>query len=293
VRPVIVGAGEVLWDVFADSEHFGGAPTNVAVHAAALGAEAWMVSAVGRDARGEAALVQLMAAGVESSAVARLADHPTGIVDVSVDAVGLPSYEIAEDSAWDYMRWTALVERAAHRADAICFGTLAQRSPLSRATIQRAVAATRADAWRLFDVNLRQDYYDADVLVASLDLANAVKMNEEELPTVARVCGLDNAAAEDQLRQLCERCGLRLAALTRGSFGSLLVTTDGLWDSPAPRTEIVDTVGAGDAFAATLLVGILAGRPLDEVNQRANAIAAFVCSQPGATPPIPDEMRWT
>ena len=283
----------MLWDVFADNEHFGGAPANVAVHAAALGAKAWMVSAVGRDVRGEAALVQLMAAGVESSAVARLADHPTGVVHVSVDACGLPSYEIADDSAWDYVRWTALVERAAHGADAICFGTLAQRSPVSRATIRRAVAATREDAWRLFDVNLRQDYYDADVLVASLDLANAVKLNEEELPTVARVCGLDNAAPVDQLRALCERCGLRFAALTRGAFGSLLVTPDGVWDSPAPRTDIVDTVGAGDAFAATLLVGILAGRPLGEVNQRANAVAAFVCSQPGATPQIPEELRWT
>lgn len=283
----------MLWDVFADTEHFGGAPANVAVHAAALGAKASMVSAVGRDTRGEAALVQLMAAGVESSAVARLADHPTGVVHVTVDALGLPSYEIADDSAWDHMRWTALVERAAHGADAICFGTLAQRSPMSRATIRRAVAATREDAWRLFDVNLRQDYYDADVLVASLNLANAVKLNEEELPTVARVCGLDNAAPVDQLRALCERCGLRFAALTRGAFGSLLVTPDGVWDSAAPRTEIVDTVGAGDAFAATLLVGILAGRPWGEVNQRANAVAAFVCSQPGATPQIPEELRWT
>jgi fructokinase len=282
----------VLWDVFPDEEHFGGAPANVAVHAAALGAEAWMVSAVGRDARGDAALTQLVAAGVDSSAVARLADHPTGVVHVDIDERGLPSYEIAEDSAWDHVRWTALVERAVHRADAICFGTLAQRSPASRATIRRAVAATRQDAWRLFDVNLRQDYYDADVVVASLDLANAVKLNEEELPTVARVCGLDNASPVDQLRALCERSGLRLAALTRGAFGSLLVTADGVWESLAPRTEIVDTVGAGDAFAATLLVGMLAGRPLGEVNERANAVAAYVCSQPGATPPIPDELRW-
>ena len=282
----------MLWDVFPDDEHFGGAPANVAVHAAALGAEAWMVSAVGRDVRGEVALARLAAAGVESSAVARLAEYPTGVVEVSVDASGLPSYEIAEDSAWDYVRWTALVERAAHRADAICFGTLAQRSPMSRATIRRAVATTRQDAWRLFDVNLRQDYYDADVLVASLDLANAVKLNEEELPTVARVCGLEIAAPVDQLRALCERSGLRLAALTRGAFGSLLVTADGVWESLAPRTEIVDTVGAGDAFAATMLVGILAGRPLGEVNERSNAVAAYVCSQPGATPPIPDELRW-
>ncbi|HEV2671230.1 MAG TPA: PfkB family carbohydrate kinase, partial [Gemmatimonadales bacterium] len=161
------------------------------------------------------------------------------------------------------------------------------------ATIRRAVAATREPAWRLFDVNLRQAFYDADVLAQSLELANAVKLNEEELPVVARLCELDSAPPVDQLRVLCDRFGLRIAALTRGACGSLLVTADGVWDSAAPSTEIVDTVGAGDAFTATLLVGILAERPLDEVNRRANAVAAYVCSQPGATPAIPEELRWS
>jgi len=277
----------VLWDVFPDGEHFGGAPANVAVHAAGLGAQALMISAVGKDARGDEALQRLAAFGVDCSAVARLADHPTGVVRVRVDAAGLPSYEIARGSAWDFIPWTALVERAAQRADAICFGTLAQGLPESRATIRRAVAATRETAWRLFDVNLRQTYYDAGLLVESLDLANALKLNEEELPVIARSCGLESVTPVEQLRELCGRFGLRLAALTRGACGSLLVTADGAWDCPAPRTEIVDTVGAGDAFTATLLVGILAGRSLDEVNERANAVAAYVCSQPGATPPIP------
>ena len=277
----------MLWDVFPDGEHFGGAPANVAVHAAGLGAEALMISAVGKDARGDEALQRLAGFGVDCSAVARLADHPTGVVRVRVDAAGLPSYDIARGSAWDFIPWTAPVERAAQRADAICFGTLAQASPESRATIRRAVAATRGTAWRLFDVNLRQTYYDAGLVTASLDLANAVKLNEAELPVVARLCGLESVTPVGQLRELCGRFGLRLAALTRGACGSLLVTADGAWDCPAPRTEIVDTVGAGDAFTATLLVGILAGRSLDEVNERANAVAAYVCSQPGATPPIP------
>ncbi len=276
----------MLWDVFPDGEHFGGAPANVAVHAAGLGAEALMISAVGKDARGDEALQRLAAFGVDCSAVARLADHPTGVVRVRVDAAGLPSYDIARGSAWDFIPWTAPVERAAQRADAICFGTLAQGLPESRATIRRAVAATREAAWRLFDVNLRQTYYDAGLVTASLDLANAVKLNEEELPVVARLCGLESVTPVERLRELCGRFGLRLAALTRGPCGSLLVTADGAWDCPAPRTEIVDTVGAGDAFTATLLVGILAGQSLDEVNERANAVAAYVCSQPGATPPI-------
>jgi fructokinase len=280
----------VLWDVFPDGDHFGGAPANVAVHAAGLGAEAWMISAVGMDIRGEEALQRLAGFGVDCGAVARLADHPTGVVRVRVDAAGLPSYDIAAGSAWDCVPWSAAVARAAQRADAICFGTLAQRSPVSRATIRRAVSATRESAWRLFDVNLRQSYYDADVLIESLNLANAVKLNEDELPVVARLCGLESATTVELLRALSERFDLRLAALTRGICGSLLVASDGVWESSAPRTEVADTVGAGDAFAAALLVGILAGRSLDEASRRANAVAAYVCSQPGATPPLPFDL---
>jgi fructokinase len=281
----------VLWDVFPGAEHFGGAPANVAVHAAGLGAEAVMISAVGKDARGDEALRRLAAFGVDCSAVARLAGHPTGVVHVRVDAAGLPRYDIARGNAWDFIPWTAAVERAARRADAICFGTLAQTSAESRATIRRAVAATRETAWRLFDVNLRQSYYDSRVVLDSLDLANAVKLNEEELPVVARLCGLESVTPVEQLRELCGRFELRLAALTRGACGSLLVSAQGVWEAPAPPTEIVDTVGAGDAFTAALLVGMLAGASPDAVNRHANAVAAYVCSQAGATPPIPDILR--
>ena len=290
-KPVIVGIGEVLWDVFPDGEHFGGAPANVAVHAAGLGAEALMISAVGTDARGDEALQRLAGFGVDCRAVARLADHPTGVVRVSVDAAGIPSYDITAGSAWDCVPWSGAVEGAAHRADAICFGALAQRSPVSRATIRRAVAATRETTWRLFDVNLRQSYYDADVLAESLEVANAVKLNQEELPVVARLCGIQSGPPVKQLRALCERFGLRLAALTRGASGSLLVSRHGVWGAAAPHTKIADTVGAGDAFGAALLVGVLAARPLDEVNRRANAVAAYVCSQPGATPAIPTGLQ--
>lgn len=246
-----------------------------------------MISAVGRDPRGDEALQRLAGFGVDTSAVARLADHPTGVVRVTVDAGGVPSYDIAAGSAWDRVPWSAAVERAAQRADAICFGTLAQRSSVSRTTIRRAVAATRETAWRLFDVNLRLKLYDADVVSASLALANAVKLNDEELPVVARLCELAAASPVEQLRALCERFALRLAALTRGAKGSVLVSAGDVSECPAPTTRVVDTVGAGDAFTAALLVGILAGESLAAVSQRANAIAAYVCSQPGATPAIP------
>ena len=289
--PVVVGAGEVLWDVFPDSDHFGGAPANVAMHAAALGAEAWMVSAVGRDARGDAALAQLDAAGVHRSTVAQLTHHRTGVVRVSVDARGQPAFDIEGDVAWDYVPWTQEVADVVERADAICFGTLAQRAPVSRATIARAVGATRRSAWRLFDVNLRQIYYDAATIRASLTLANAVKLNDEELPLVARLCHLRTSAPLDQLRELCQEFELRLAALTRGASGAVLVTPHETCESAAPRTIVADTVGAGDAFTATLLVGLLTGHSLVEVSERANAVAAYVCSQPGATPPIPEALR--
>jgi fructokinase len=292
-RPVVVGAGEALWDVLPDGDHFGGAPANVALHAAALGAEAWLVSAVGRDARGDAALARLDAAGVERSTVAQLADHPTGVVRVSLDIAGAPVYEIAAESAWDYVPWSAAMQQAAERADAIAYGSLAQRGPVSRATIRRAVSTTRDSSWRLFDVNLRQAYYDAGVVTTSLELANAVKLNDEELPVVAQLCGVRAAAPVDQLRALCDRFGLKLAALTRGACGALLVTPDEVCESAAPPTVVRDTVGAGDAFTAALLIGVLAGRSLDEVSRRANAVASYVCSQPGATPPIPEALRWS
>jgi fructokinase len=292
-QPVVVGLGEALWDVLPDGDHFGGAPANVALHAAALGADAWLISAVGRDARGAAALDRLDAAGVQRGAVAELGDHPTGVVRVTLNVSGHPVYDIAAESAWDYMPWSATVQAVAGKADAIAFGSLAQRAPVSRATIRRAVQATRDTTWRLFDVNLRQSYYDAEMVTASLELANAVKLNDEELPVVARLCGMAETAPVDQLRALCERFDLRLGALTRGPCGSVVATPDRVCESPAAPTVVADTVGAGDAFTATLLIGVLAGRPLDEVSRRANAVAAYVCSQSGATPPIPEDLRWT
>jgi len=291
-QPAVVGVGEVLWDVFPDGEHFGGAPANVALHAAALGAASCMVSAVGPDARGAAALARLDAAGVNRAAVAQLLGRPTGVVNVCVDATGQPGFDIAADVAWDYLPWSQPVAEVAERADAICFGTLAQRAAVSRATITRAVKATPERAWRLFDVNLRQDYFDEPVVIASLELANAVKLSEEELPIVARLCKLTAVGVVDQLRMLCDWFGLKLAALTRGARGSLLVTADEVHESAAPATVVRDTVGAGDAFTATLLVGLLAGRSLAEISERANAVAAYVCSQAGATPPIRRALQW-
>lgn len=286
--PVIVSVGETLWDVLpSGTAHFGGAAANVAVHAAALGAESWLVSAVGNDSRGNVAMERLDAAKVRRQTVTRVTGRATGAVQVHLDHKGRPSYAIADDAAWDHLAWSSTIEGAVRRAEAICFGTLAQRTKQSLDTVRHAVGATPARAWRLFDVNLRERFYNSEMLRTSLTLSNAVKLNEEELPVVARLCALGVGTDRQHLHALVEKFALRLAVLTRGPAGAMLVTPNTEIESPAPPTEVVDTVGAGDAFSAALLMELLNGNALDAAAARANAVAAYVCSQPGATPALP------
>lgn len=290
---VIAGIGEVLWDVYPDAARFGGAPANFACHAAALGGEAWMASAVGVDELGRSALDTLENAGVRCETIARDRDHDTGQVLVMLDSSGQASYKFADDSAWDHIEWSVALESLAERCDAVCFGTLGQRSPISRATIQRFVSATPQRALRMFDVNLRQHFFDQRTIDTSLQIASAVKLNEEELPKVAELCEIDASTPRHMLRQLVERYDLRLAAVTCGAEGALLLAGDEESTCPAVPAKVVDTVGAGDAFTATLVPDFLRGLPLAEVNRHANAVASFVCSQPGAVMKLPDYLtQW-
>ena len=290
-RPVIIGLGEMLWDVYPDAAHFGGAPANFACHAASLGAESWMVSSVGSDELGERAVEKLRERDVQCGHVSRDARHATGRVLVTLNAAGQASYEFAADTAWDHLAWSDEIAALAARCDAVCFGTLGQRSPVSRETIRRFVEATPATALRVFDVNLRQRFYDAETIRASLQIASAVKLNDEELPIVGELCGLRAVTPREMLIELATQFDLRLAALTRGPYGSLLIAGTAEDECPAPPTTVVDTVGAGDSFTATLVSGFLKGRPLDAINRHANAVASFVCSQNGATPVLPAELR--
>ena len=287
---MIAAIGEVLWDVYPDAARFGGAPANFACHAAALGADAVLVSAVGVDELGDRALETLSRHYVDSHCVARDGDHATGQVNVNLDATGRPNYEFADDAAWDHLRWNESVESLARQADAVCFGTLAQRSRESRDMIRKFVELTPAGTMRMFDVNLRQNFYDADTIDASLKLATAVKLNEEELPIVARFCGILGVNARGMLRGLVDRYELWIAALTCGPDGALLMTPDQESRCPALPTTVVDTVGAGDAFTATLVMDCLHKVPLGEINQHANAVASFICSQAGAVAPLPPEL---
>jgi fructokinase len=286
--PVVVGIGEMLWDVFPEGKKLGGAPLNFSHHCGQLGASAHPVSAVGADADGAEIRQILASKNLPDAQVQTDTAHPTGRVNVTLQN-GKPTYEILAEVAWDYIRFDQNLRDLASRADAVCFGSLAQRSPVSCATIQAFLGAMRTEALRIFDVNLRQNFYSKEILETSLRHANIFKLSDEELPTLARFFDLTGQVL-NQLQALRGMFDLRLVAYTRGGEGSLLVTANETSDHPGIPTEVVDTVGAGDSFTATLCMGLLQNLPLAEINRRACQVASFVCSQSGATPQLPSNL---
>lgn len=282
--PVIVGIGEILWDVFPEGKQLGGAPLNFSYHCAQLGASAHPVSAVGADADGAEIRQILALKHLTDTFVQTDERHSTGRVNVSLRG-GKPDYEIVRDAAWDHIRFDDSLRDLAARADAVCFGSLAQRSPDSRAAIQAFLEAVRPGGLRIFDVNLRQDFYSREILESSLRHANILKLSDEELPVLAGMFAF-SGNTQEQLRALLLGFELRLVAFTRGAQGSLLVTADGTADHAGIPTEVVDTVGAGDSFTAAMCMGLLQNHPLEEINRHACQVAAFVCSRAGATPTI-------
>ena len=285
-QPLIVGLGEILWDLLPSGKQLGGAPANFAYHAQALGGESLVVSAVGKDELGREILGRLDALALNAMHVAVDGCHPTGTVTVALDRAGTPAYTIHEHVAWDFIPQAPQLLALAAETDAVCFGSLAQRSPVSRATIHAFLRATPAAALRIFDINLRQSFYSREVIDASLRLSNVLKLNHEELPRAAQLLAIAGDEM-DVLRELSARYGLRLVALTRGARGSILYTQEGVSGHAGFPAEVVDTVGAGDAFAAALALGLLRGHDLERINADANRVAAYVCSQPGATPLLP------
>jgi fructokinase len=283
------GLGELLWDMFPEGKQLGGAPANFAYMTSLLGDEGIVVSRVGSDALGRAAGRRLERLGVRASHLQIDRDHPTGTVKVSVDPAGQPTFEIAESVAWDFFAWTPEWRALAERADAVCFGTLAQRCPQSRATIRTFLKALRPGATRVFDVNLRQSFYDADTLSESAKLADIMKVNTDELATVAKLLRIpfiyDELRAAHWLRDIL---GLKLVCITRGAKGSLLVSADETSEHPGYRIHVADTVGAGDAFTAALVYHYLRRASVPTLNEAANRMGAWVSSQVGATPPRDD-----
>jgi fructokinase len=286
----VVGIGEVLWDVFPDGPQLGGAPANFAYHAHALGARAQVLTRIGVDRFGRDILERFKAMELPLGTVQLDSEAPTGTVTVTLNGNGVPHFIIHENVAWDRLEITETARDIVSKANAVCFGTLAQRKPISRATIQQLIAVSPANALRVFDINLRQQFYTREVIEQSLVLANVVKLNDAELPILAEMFQL-GTSAQQQMEKLACDFGLRLVALTRGPNGSLLYQP-GRWSmQPPPPVQVVDTVGAGDSFTAALVMGLLAGMDLDAVHTAAAEVAGYVCSQAGATPALPPQLR--
>ena len=279
-KKVIVGIGEILWDLLPSGKALGGAPANFAYHATRLGEEGWAVSAIGNDALGREIMDIVTAKRLKN--VISITDKPTGTVQVELDAKGVPAYTIMEDVAWDNIPFTPEMEALARRADAVCFGSLVQRMA-SRDSVLRFLRATRPDALKVFDINLRQHYYSREVLEESLNLADILKINDEEIRIVADMFGLgsDDIAA---CRTLIDRYSLRLVILTKGAEGSEVITADETIPQPAGEAVVVDTVGAGDSFTAAFVVAYLRGDTLADAQRLASDTAAYVCSCKGAMP---------
>ncbi|MGE5113841.1 MAG: carbohydrate kinase family protein [Acidobacteriaceae bacterium] len=280
----IVGVGEILWDVFPTHKQLGGAPANFAYISLLLGDQAIVATRIGNDELGDEVIGRLQALGLGTSYVQHDPRHPTGTVKVEVARDGQPRFEIVHPVAWDFLEWTPELESLAKRADAICFGSLAQRGPQSRETIHRFLNSTRKDTVRIFDVNLRQAFFSAEVLAFSAQKADILKVNHEELPIV--VDALSGPPLDDvrSAQWLCRRFDLDLACITRGASGSILVKPSGHHEHPGYKVIVTDTVGSGDAFTATLIHHYLRGSSLEVMNDAANRMGAWVASKAGATP---------
>jgi len=279
----VVGIGELLWDMLPQGKQIGGAPCNFAYHAFQAGCRPFVISALGADASGDEILAKFDEFGLDKSFVQRTANLPTGTVTVSLDMNGIPTYIIHENVAWDNIVWNNPLETLAKNVDAVCFGSLAQRNTVSQQTILSFLNATKTDCLRVFDINLRQTFYNNETILKSLELANILKLNDDELPVVAELIGLlgnDN----ELLSQLMNRFNLKLIALTKGAKGSLLQTENDQSFMEVTKVQIADNVGAGDSFTAVLVAGLLQNHELKRIHETATQVAAFVCTQDGAMP---------
>src|ERR1700757_1534051 len=288
-RPIVVGLGELLWDLFPRGKQLGGAPANFAYITALLGDCGIVASRIGDDRLGQEALWHLKSNGLDVHHVQRDLVHPTGTVKVEVDSKGQAEYIFPENVAWDFMDFSEDWISLARSTHAVCFGSLAQRNAVSRATIRAFLAALPSFAIGIFDVNLRQSYFSSEILRDSARHARVLKLNHEEFPRFLDLlqCPLENSARSDvaAARWLCREFAMRLVCITRGRHGSILVTANSQHEHPGFSVKIADTVGAGDAFTATIVHHALRGSSLATMNAAANRMGAWVASQEGAMPP--------
>jgi fructokinase len=286
--PTVVGLGEILWDLLPSGRQLGGAPANFAYCSHLLGNRAVVASRVGSDDLGRGVRESLLRSGLTDQFLQIDPSHATGTVHVELDSSGQPNFEIADSVAWDFLDWSEVWQALAQSADAVCFGSLAQRLEISRRTILDFLDGTRPEALRVFDVNLRQSFFSAEVIRDSVKRANVVKLNHEELPRIAELLAIESDDGVAFCRELLQKFELQLVCVTRGANGSLLCDCNSSDEHPGFRVQIRDTVGAGDAFTAALVHGLLRQSPLVEMNDLANRMGAWVASCSGAMPPPPE-----
>lgn len=289
MNDLVVGMGEALWDVLPEGKKIGGAPANFAYHVSQFGLPSCVVSAVGDDDLGREIIENFTAKGLKQL----IADvpYPTRTVQVEIDQSGVPQYEIKENVAWDNIPYTERLESLAERTTAVCFGSLAQRNVVSRNTINRFldVVSRNEENLIVFDVNLRQGFYNKEILCNSMKRCNILKINDEELVTVSRMFGYPGIDLQDKCWILLGKYNLKMLILTCGINGSYVFTPGNVSFQPTPKVEVADTVGAGDSFTAAFISSVLKGKSVSEAHSLAVWTSAFVCTEKGAMPTLPTQ----
>lgn len=288
---VVVGIGEALWDVLPDGKKIGGAPANFAYHVSQFGLPGIAVSAVGHDRLGEELTGKFAERGLRTDMPE--VDYPTGTVLVEVDEMGVPSYDIKQNVAWDNIPFTPELEKLAKRTRAVSFGSLAQRNVVSRETIHKFLDTMPDDknTLKIFDINLRQGFYTPELIEKSMEKCNVLKINDEELVLVSRLFGYPGIDLKDKCWILLGKYNLKMLILTCGVNGSYVFTPGHISFVETPKVEVADTVGAGDSFTAAFTAGLLNGLPVEEAHRQAVAVSAYVCTQHGAMPVLPDDLK--
>lgn len=289
MNEIVVGMGEALWDVLPEGKKIGGAPANFAYHVSQFGLPSCVVSAIGDDALGKEIIENFTSKGLDQL-IAEV-PYPTGTVQVKIDQTGIPLYDIKENVAWDNIPYTEHLDALAKRTKAVCFGSLAQRNVVSRETINHFLDTMPKDDDSLivFDVNLRQGFYNKEILCKSMQNCNILKINDEELITVSRMFGYPRIDLQDKCWILLGKYNLKMLILTCGINGSYVFTPGNVSFQPTPKVEVADTVGAGDSFTAAFIASILKGKSVTEAHTIAVKTSAYVCTQKGAMPILPPE----
>lgn len=290
MKDYVVGMGEALWDVLPEGKKIGGAPANFAYHVSQFGLPSCVASAIGDDPLGKELVENFTSKGL-SQLIAEV-PYPTGTVQVEIDQAGIPQYDIKENVAWDNIPYTEALDELARNTRAVCFGSLAQRNVVSRNTINLFLDAMpqSPESLVVFDVNLRQGFYNKEILCNSMSRCNILKINDEELVTVSRMFGYPGIDLQDKCWILLGKYNLKMLILTCGINGSYVFTPGSVSYQPTPKVEVADTVGAGDSFTAAFISSILKGKSVTEAHAKAVATSAFVCTKKGAMPILPPEL---